>query len=102
MRCRFGQLESVTNQLFNLLNKHEHLAAPVAALAAHPALRGDDSRLVGHSQSCQCSHSCSGHSYCVLKSDDMSHAGSYVVAVIVHADACVMHHEKRPERSIAA
>jgi len=45
---RFGQLESVTNQLFNLLNKHEHLAGPVAALAAQPALRGDDSRLVGH------------------------------------------------------
>ena len=43
---RFGQLESVTNQLFNLLNKHEHLAGPVAALAAHPALRSDDSRLV--------------------------------------------------------
>ena len=47
MLRRFGQLESVTNQLFNLLNKHEHLAAPVATLAAHPALRSDDSRLVG-------------------------------------------------------
>jgi len=55
VRRRFGQLESVTNQLFNLLNKHEHLAGPLAALAAHPALRSDDSRLVGHSNLPQCS-----------------------------------------------
>ena len=74
MRCRFGQLESVTNQLFNLLNKHEHLAAPVAALAAHPALRGDDGRLVGHYRLLQDSSQASA---CVL---DLrrSHAVSYV------------------------
>ena len=43
---RYGQLESVANKLFDMLNKHEHLAAPIAALAAAPTLRSDESRLV--------------------------------------------------------
>ena len=44
---RFGQLEGVTAALFNLLNKHEHLPAPLAHIAAFSARRNDDNRLVG-------------------------------------------------------
>lgn len=43
---RHGQLEPVAHALFDVLNKHEHIPAVVADIAAFASLRNHDSRLV--------------------------------------------------------
>ena len=43
---RYGQLESVAHGLFELLNKHEHIAAAIADIADFTSRRNHDNRVV--------------------------------------------------------
>jgi hypothetical protein len=44
--CRYGQLESVTSAVSDLLNKHEHTPAPLAELLRVSVVQWGDARLV--------------------------------------------------------